>query len=430
VGITSAGRFCFSRNPENGKLRPDPASWQETPPMTDPDKPSPDPVVPRPGTFELLASDSGARRGRLWTAHGPVETPVFMPVGTQATVKTLEPRDLEELGVGILLGNTYHLLVRPGSDIIQACGGLHAFMGWKHPILTDSGGYQVFSLAKLRNMTREGVAFNSHVDGARLFLGPVEAMDMQRLLGSDIAMSFDECIPYPSDAQYACQAVERTLLWADSCRKQERAPGQLVFGIVQGGEYAELRGRCARELTAIGFDGYAVGGVSVGEPESLLLQEIEESVRQLPEARPRYVMGLGDFWQMTEAVARGADLFDCVIPTRHARNGSAFTRNGAYPVKASAYKRDPRPVEEGCPCPTCRNFSRAYIRHLLNVNEILGVRLLTVHNIHCYMDFMRRMRAAIAAGVFEEWRREQAARLRGTSAGSAPESKGTTCTTS
>lgn len=387
------------------------------------------PATPKPGTFELLRTDGQARRGRLWTAHGPVETPVFMPVGTQATVKTLEPRDLKELEVGIILGNTYHLLVRPGMEIIAACGGLHKFMGWDRPILTDSGGYQVFSLAKLRKLTPQGVAFSSHVDGSALFLGPVEAMAMQRVLGSDIAMCFDECIPYPCDAQYACQAVERTLLWAISCREQERAPGQLVFGIVQGGEFAELRGRCARELTAIGFDGYAVGGVSVGEPEPLLLQEIEDGIRHLPVEQPRYVMGLGDLWQMTEAVARGADLFDCVIPTRHARNGSAFTRNGAYPVKAGAYKCDLRPVEEGCSCPTCRNFTRAYVRHLLNVNEILGVRLLTVHNIHCYMDVMRRMREAIEAGAFGDWRQEQAERLRGCTAGNAPERVEATCRT-
>ncbi|MDD5706971.1 MAG: tRNA guanosine(34) transglycosylase Tgt [Kiritimatiellae bacterium] len=366
-----------------------------------------------PGTFELLATDGAARRGRLWTAHGPVETPVFMPVGTQATVKTLEPRDLEELGVGMLLGNTYHLMIRPGMEVVAACGGLHRFMGWQRPILTDSGGFQVFSLTKLRKLKPDGVVFNSHVDGAELFLGPVEAMAVQRALGSDIAMCFDECPPYPCEAQYACQAVERTLLWAASCREQERATGQLLFGIVQGGEFAALRERCARELTAIGFDGYAVGGVSVGEPEPVLLREIEDGVRHLPVERPRYIMGLGDMWQLAEAVARGADMFDCVMPTRHARNGSAFTRRGPYPVKAGEYKLDTRPVEEGCGCYACRHFTRAYIRHLLNVNEILGVRLLTIHNIHCYMEYMREMRDAIAAGTFEAWRREETARLRG-----------------
>ncbi len=368
--------------------------------------------APRPaGTFERLAEDRKARRGRLWTAHGAVETPAFMPVGTQATVKTLEPRDLRELGVGILLGNTYHLALRPGTEVIAACGGLHRFMGWDGPILTDSGGFQVFSLARLRRLTPQGVVFNSHIDGAELFLGPVEAMAAQRALGSDIAMCFDECPPYPCDAQYACQAVTHTLSWAISCREQARAPGQIVFGIVQGGEFSALRERCARELTAIGFDGYAVGGVSVGEPEPVLLREIEDGVRFLPREQPRYVMGLGDLWQLAEAVARGADMFDCVMPTRHARNGSAFTRQGAYPVKAAEYKLDTRPVEEGCTCHVCRHFTRAYIRHLLNVKEILGVRLLTIHNIHCYMEYMREMRAAIANGDFTAWRREQAARL-------------------
>jgi queuine tRNA-ribosyltransferase len=365
-----------------------------------------------PGTFELLATDGAARRGRLWTAHGPVETPVFMPVGTQGTVKTLEPRDLTELGVSLLLGNTYHLMIRPGAEIVAACGGLHRFMAWDGPILTDSGGFQVFSLARLRKVTPAGVAFNSHVDGAALFLGPVEAMAMQRTLGSDIAMCFDECPPYPCDAQYACQAVERTLSWSVSCREQARAPGQLVFGIVQGGEFPDLRERCARELTAIGFDGYAVGGVSVGEPEPVLLREIEDGVRHLPAERPRYIMGLGDPWQLAEAVARGADMFDCVMPTRHARNGSAFTRHGPFPVKAGEYKLDTRPVEEGCGCYACRHFTRAYIRHLLNVDEILGVRLLTIHNIYCYMAYMREMRDAIAAGAFGAWRAEQQARLR------------------
>jgi len=370
-------------------------------------------AAPPAGVFELLATDGAARRGRLWTAHGPVETPVFMPVGTQASVKTLEPRDLEELGVGLLLGNTYHLMIRPGAEVVAACGGLHRFMGWERPILTDSGGFQVFSLARLRKVTPAGVAFNSHVDGAALFLGPVEAMAMQRELGSDIAMCFDECPPYPCDSQYACQAVERTLSWSVSCREQARAPGQLVFGIVQGGEFAALRERCARELTAIGFDGYAVGGVSVGEPEPVLLREIEDGVRHLPAQRPRYVMGLGDLWQLAEAVARGADMFDCVMPTRHARNGSAFTRQGPYPVKAGEYKLDTRPVEEGCGCYACRHFTRAYIRHLLNVNEILGVRLLTIHNIRCYTEYMRAMREATAAGAFDAWRREQASQLRG-----------------
>ncbi len=355
-------------------------------------------AVPPPGTFEIVAADprSAARAGVLHTAHGPVETPAFMPVGTQATVKCLEPRDLEATGAQIILSNTYHLIVRPGMEVIAACGGLHRFMGWNGPILTDSGGFQVFSLAGLRKVGEDGVTFQSHVDGSRLFLGPVEAMAAQRVLGSDIAMCFDECPPYPCPAQSACQAVDKTLLWAGLCAEQARAPGQLVFGIVQGGEFRDLRERCARALTAIGFDGYAVGGVSVGEPEPVLLQE----------------------------VARGVDLFDCVMPTRHARNGSAFTAHGFYPVKAGACKDDTRPVEEGCGCYCCRTFSRAYVRHLLNVNEILGVRLLTLHNVHRYLETMREMRAAIQCGAFEAWRRDCTARLRAAGATTPPTTAG------
>ncbi|MEI6211147.1 MAG: tRNA guanosine(34) transglycosylase Tgt [bacterium] len=369
---------------------------------------TPTQTPPPPGTFEILHTDAAtrARVGKLWTAHGPVETPVFMPVGTQGTVKTLEPRDLVENNVQIILGNTYHLMLRPGVSVVEACGGLHRFMGWDGPILTDSGGFQVFSLANLRKVKAGGVEFQSHIDGSRHFLGPAEAMAIQRGLGSDIAMCLDECPPYPCDPQTACQAVDKTLLWAGLCKNQARAPGQLVFGIVQGGEFAPLRERCARELVAMGFDGYAVGGVSVGEPEPVLLREVEDGVRHLPVDRPRYVMGLGDFGQMVASVACGVDMFDCVMPTRHARNGTAFTRHGSFPVKAGEYKLDTRPVEEGCSCYACGHFSRAYIRHLLNVGEILGVRLLTIHNIHVYMAFMREMRAAIAAGAFDSWRRE------------------------
>lgn len=363
--------------------------------------------------FKILTTSGGARRGRLATAHGVVETPVFMPVGTQATVKTLEPRDLRELGAGIILSNTYHLLVRPGPDIIAAAGGLHRFMGWDGPILTDSGGFQVFSLAKLRKMTPDGVRFNSHVDGRELFLGPVESMAMQRILGSDVAMCFDECPPYPCEPRAAAEAVGRTLAWARVCRGQPRAEGQLVFGICQGGDDASLRLRCGRELAAMDFDGYAIGGVSVGEPEEVLVREMGYGVAGLPEDKPRYVMGLGDMWQLVEGVGRGVDMFDCVMPTRHARNGSAFRRSGPpLHVKAGEFKADFSPIEGGCGCYACRNFSRAYIRHLLNVGEILGVRLLTIHNIHCYMTFMEDMRAAIDAGRFREWAAEQRALLR------------------
>jgi len=367
-----------------------------------------------PGRFDILARDgaSQARLGLLQTAHGAVPTPVFMPVGTQATVKTLEPRDLLALEVPILLGNTYHLLLRPGAEVIAACGGLHRFMGWDRPILTDSGGFQVFSLANLRKIRERGVEFNSHIDGARCFLGPVEAMAMQRVLGSDIAMCFDECIPYPATPEYACQSVRKTLTWAALCAEQARAPGQLVFGIVQGGEYPELRAQCANELVAVGFDGYAIGGVSVGEPEPVLLRGVEDSVAHLPVDRPRYLMGVGDLGQIVEAVARGVDMFDCVVPTRHARNGSAFTRHGFIAVKAGAYKQDTRPVEEGCSCYCCRNFTRAYVRHLLNVGEILGIRLLTLHNIHRYMTFMQDLRRSLQTGTFQDFRLETRALLK------------------
>ena len=357
-------------------------------------------------SFEVLATDSAtaARRGRLVTAHGVVETPVFMPVGTQGAVKAMSPDELAGLQTQIVLGNTYHLNIRPGVDIVAACGGLHRFMGWEGPILTDSGGYQVFSLARLRRVREDGVEFNSHVDGSRVFLGPVEVMEIQRRLGSDIAMVFDECAPYPCDREYACASVGKTLSWAALCAEQPRAAGQWVFGIVQGAEYADLRERCARELVAMGFDGYAIGGVSVGEPAAVMMQSIADCVTELPADRPRYLMGVGQMGQILDAIAQGVDMFDCVMPTRFARNGTAFVRHGRYPVKAGEYRADTRPVEEGCSCTTCRHFTRAYIRHLLNVKEILGVRLLTIHNLHCYMGFMREIRAAIEAGEFDAYR--------------------------
>lgn len=363
---------------------------------------------------EKVLPDGGvtARRGSLMTAHGAVETPAFMPVGTQGTVKTLEPRDLRDLNVGMILGNTYHLLLRPGNETMSICGGLHKFMGWDGPILTDSGGFQVFSLGHLRKITADGVEFNSHIDGSRVFLGPRESMATQRILGSDVAMCFDECIPYPTTPEYACKSVDKTLLWASLCATQERASGQLVFGIVQGGVFSELRERCARGLVGIGFDGYGIGGVSVGEPETVLIKGVEDSTIHLPEDKPRYLMGVGDRLQIVEAVARGVDMFDCVIPTRHARNGSAFTREGSIQVKAGRYKQDTRPVEEGCECECCRNFTRAYVRHLLNAGEILGVRLLTLHNIHRYMTFMQELRQSLENGSFNEFRRETTATIR------------------
>jgi len=358
--------------------------------------------------FEVLKQDTAtaARRGRLHTAHGIVDTPVFMPVGTQATVKAVTPAELLELDTQIVLGNTYHLNLRPGMEVVRACGGLHKFMGWDRAILTDSGGFQVFSLSKLNKITDNGVEFQSHVDGSRCFLGPVEAMAIQRDLGSDIAMVFDECTPYPCNRDYACKAVDRTLAWAALCARQPRADGQLVFGIVQGSVYADLRERCATALVGLGFDGFAIGGVSVGEPDELIVRGIEDSVHHLPSDRPRYLMGVGSIGHMVEAIARGVDMFDCVMPTRLARHGSAFTRRGRYPVKAALYSRDTRPIEEGCGCYACRNFTRAYVRHLMNVNEILGVRLLTIHNLYRYREFMNEIRGALERGTFEALRKE------------------------
>ena len=357
--------------------------------------------------FQVLREDTRtkARLGRLLTAHGAVETPVFMDVGTLGTVKALEPRDLQEARAQVILGNTYHLLLRPGADVIAAAGGLHRFMGWDGPILTDSGGFQVFSLAKMRRLTEEGCRFNSHLDGHEFFLGPKESMAMQRVLGSDIAMVFDECLPYPCDYARAAKSVEQTLRWARASKDQPHAEGQLVFGIVQGGVYDDLRRHCAEELVRIGFDGYAIGGVSVGEPEECMYQAVEASVPYLPKDAPRYVMGLGVMHQMAECVARGVDMFDCVMPTRIARHGTAITRHGNVAIKAAKWALDQGPVEEGCDCPCCRTFSRSYIRHLMNCGEILGLRLLTIHNVYALNRFMAEMRAAIADGSFADWLR-------------------------
>ncbi len=363
-------------------------------------------------TIQTLDPGGVARLGCLRTAHGTVETPCFMPVGTRASVKAVSPAELTDMGIDMILANTYHCLTRPGVEIIAAAGGLHRFMGWSGAMLTDSGGYQVFSLAKLRKIDRTGVVFQSHIDGSRIKLGPREAMAAQRHLGSDIAMAFDECPPWPCSPENACEAVDHTVLWAAECIEQPRADGQRVFGIVQGGIHQALRERCTRELTAMGFDGYAIGGVSVGEPAESLLAQVRHGTRLLPADRPRYLMGVGDRRQILEAVAQGIDMFDCVMPTRLARNGTAFTGDGRYPVKAGEYKTDSRPIEEGCECYACRHFSRAYVRHLLNVGEILGVRLVTLHNLYRYMRFMTDMREALRQGRFDEYRREHLARLK------------------
>ena len=361
-----------------------------------------------PAMFSLLQTDgqTRARRGVLHTAHGEIQTPVFMPVGTQGTVKAMTPDELREVGAGLILGNTYHLFVRPGMEIIRAAGGLHRFMNWDGAILTDSGGYQVFSLSGLRKLTPDGVWFQSHVDGAKLFLGPVEAMAIQRDLGSDIAMLFDECTPYPATREEAAASLALTRRWAAVCHEQPKASGQLVFGIVQGGFYEDLRREAAAGLLELGFDGYALGGLSVGEPEGEMFRILDATVPVLPADQPRYLMGVGTPPQLVEAVARGIDMFDCVLPTRVGRNGGAFTRDGLLPVKAGRFKADFTPIEAECGCYACRHFTRAYIRHLLNVGEILGSRLMTLHNLHFYLQLMQEIRDAITTGNFAAFRQE------------------------
>ena len=357
--------------------------------------------------FELLKTDphTKARLGKLTTTRGVIETPVFMPVGTQASVKALDPRELHEMGTQIILGNTYHLNLRPGLDVIRAAGGLHKFMNWEKPILTDSGGFQVFSLAKIRKVKEHGVEFRSHLDGSLLFIGPKESMEIQRVLGSDIAMVFDECPPHDAPAKEQRLAVERTIRWARECREQPRADGQKVFGIVQGGSDPVLREHCAKALVPMEFDGYAIGGVSVGEPEPEMMRAIELAEPHLPAHKARYAMGLGTPAQMIELIARGVDMFDCVLPTRIARTGTAVTHNGAFGLKGAGYKTDFGPIEEGCECYACRTFTRAYLRHLLRANEILGLRMVSVHNSHLYLKVMTEVRAAIAAGTFADYYR-------------------------
>jgi queuine tRNA-ribosyltransferase len=355
--------------------------------------------------FELLQADphSLARRGRITTAHGVIQTPIFMPVGTQGTVKAVSPDELRALQAQIILGNTYHLFLRPGMDVIRSFGGLHAFSSWDRPILTDSGGFQVFSLSKLRKITDEGVHFQSHIDGAPCFLGPREAMEIQATLGSDIAMLFDECPPYPCEYDYAARSLQRTLLWAQRC-KEVPTPGA-KFGIVQGATFADLRRESAEALVALDFDGYAVGGVSVGEPEEEMLAAVEHSVPFLPTTKARYAMGLGTPPQMLAMIARGIDMFDCVLPTRVARNGTAYTAQGTLNLRNACHTSAKGPIEEGCTCPACRQFSRGYIRHLLKAEEILGLRLVTLHNLHFYLHLMEQVRAALETGSFTPFRK-------------------------
>jgi queuine tRNA-ribosyltransferase len=360
--------------------------------------------------FEVLATDivTRARRGRLKTAHGAIETPVFMPVGTQGTVKATTPSELLEVGAQVILGNTYHLFLRPGLEVIQHSGGLHKFMNWDRPILTDSGGFQVFSLSKLRRITEEGVHFNSHIDGSPCFLSPEVSMQVQKTLDSDIAMAFDECPPYPCEYEYAASSLDRTLRWAHRCRvwaeQQRNRKNPLVFGIVQGGIYQDLREKSARGLVGLDFDGYAIGGVSVGEPEPEMMRAVDNSEPFLPKDKPRYAMGLGTPPQLVEMVARGVDMFDCVLPTRLARNGTAFTATGTVNLKNATYRTDLRPIEENCSCSTCRSFTRSYIRHLIKAEEILGLRLITIHNLHFYLNLTRQIRTALETGTFAQFR--------------------------
>ncbi|MFZ0615093.1 MAG: tRNA guanosine(34) transglycosylase Tgt [Chthoniobacterales bacterium] len=362
--------------------------------------------------FTLLHTDpsSKARAGILHTRRGDVETPVFMPVGTQATVKAVSPDELRAMGAKIILGNTYHLHVRPGEKVISELGGLHGFMGWDRAILTDSGGFQVFSLSKLRRITEEGVHFQNHLDGTPTFIGPETSMQIQRDLGSDVVMAFDECPPFPCSYDDAAKSLELTTRWERRSREWWRTQSEegrpLLFGIVQGSSHADLRERSARSLVEIGFDGYAVGGVSVGEPEPEMMKAVESSVPFLPESSPRYAMGLGTPPQLVEMVARGIDMFDCVLPTRIARNGTAFTAKGTVNLKNAPFARDPLPIEEGCACPACSTFSRAYLRHLVKAEEILGLRLITLHNLHFYLGLMRKIRSSILDGSFAEFRRE------------------------
>ncbi|RHM56418.1 tRNA guanosine(34) transglycosylase Tgt [Mitsuokella sp. AF33-22] len=360
-------------------------------------------------TYELVKKDAatGARAGIIHTPHGSFPTPIFMPVGTQASVKGVSPDELKDLGAGIILSNTYHLFLRPGMDLVREAGGLHKFMHWDRAILTDSGGFQVFSLGDLRKITEEGVTFRSHIDGSKKFLSPEVSMDVQMALGSDIVMAFDECVPYPADFQYAKQSTERTLRWLKRCKQAMTAPNQGLFGIVQGGMYKELREWSARETVALDLPGYAVGGLSVGEPKELMYEMLEYSTSLLPENKPRYLMGVGTPDCLVEGVQRGIDMFDCVYPTRVARNGMAMTWTGRLVMKNAQFTHDHHVLEEGCGCYACRNgYTRAYIRHLVRAGEIFGLRLLSLHNLWFLQEFMRRMRQAILEDRFGAFREE------------------------
>lgn len=347
--------------------------------------------------FQVLkeCKETGARLGRLVTPHGSIDTPVFMPVGTQATVKTMSPEELLDIGAQIILSNTYHLYLRPGHDLIAAAGGLHQFMNWHRPILTDSGGFQVFSFGDMRDIKDEGVTFRSHLDGSTHLLTPEKAVEIQEALGSDIAMCFDECSPYPASFEEANGAVERTFRWAERCLKAHSLKSQALFGIVQGNVFPELREKSARQITSLNFPGYAIGGLSVGEPKDMMYRMLEITVPLLPKEKPRYLMGVGSPDCILAGVQRGVDMFDCVLPTRIARNGTVMTSAGKLVVRNAEYASDFRPLDLECNCYACRNYSRAYIRHLIKTNEILGFRLTTIHNLSFLLRLMEKIRAAI-----------------------------------
>jgi len=358
--------------------------------------------------FEILAKDplSPARVGRIETSHGSFLTPAFLPVGTQGSVKSLTPEELTEVGAQVILANTYHLYLRPGHEIIGRLGGLHTFIHWNKPILTDSGGYQIFSLRALRKISEEGVTFQSHLDGSLHTLTPEKVMEIQRLLGSDIAMVLDECIPYPSTYGYAKESINLTTRWARRCLEAKRENDPALFAIVQGGIYRDLREESVKDLVPLNFDGYAIGGLSVGEPKDAMKDVLESTAPLLPEHAPRYLMGVGTPQDILEAVSLGLDMFDCVLPTRNARNGTLFTSSGKLSIKQAQYAQDGRPVDEQCGCYTCRHYSRAYLRHLYLAKEILSSRLNTIHNLYYYMELVAKMRKAIWEGRFLDFTRE------------------------
>jgi queuine tRNA-ribosyltransferase len=359
--------------------------------------------------YELIKTckQSGARLGRLHTPHGVIDTPIFMPVGTQATVKSMTPEELKEIGSQIILSNTYHLYMRPGHEIVKKAGGLHKFMNWDKPILTDSGGFQVFSLGPLRKIVEEGVEFRSHLDGSKHFLTPEKAVEIQNALGSDIMMAFDECAPYPADRDYVKNSLERTTRWLERCKEaHNNTENQALFGIIQGGMYKDLREQSAKEITSIDLPGYAIGGLSVGEPKPLMYEVLEYTTPLMPADKPRYLMGVGSPDDLIEGVIRGVDMFDCVLPTRIARNGTAMTSQGKVVVRNASYAEDFTPLDPECSCYTCQNYTKAYIRHLVKTNEILGARLITTHNLHFLLDLMAKVRKAIMEDRLLDFREE------------------------